>query len=202
MLTTEYDVIVAGHLCLDLTPEIPNIEMGQVFRAGRLVNASGLTISTGGPVSNTGMGLRTLGVRVGLVGKVGDDEFGRLAVERLRRAGNVDGIRIATGESTSYTIAFASSVLDRMLLHYPGVNDSFCFADINSDLLPRAKHFHFGYPPLMRRMYEHRGAELVRIFEYAKACGLTTSLDMSLQTHLAHPAVLAGLRYWKTFCLM
>ena len=40
--------------------------------------------------------------------------------------------------------------------------------------------FHFGYPPIMRSMFENSGRELVEIFRRAKATGVTTSLDMSL----------------------
>jgi sugar/nucleoside kinase (ribokinase family) len=40
--------------------------------------------------------------------------------------------------------------------------------------------FHFGYPPLMKRMYENDGVELADIFRRVKARGLTTSLDMAL----------------------
>src|SRR3990172_9091313 len=48
------------------------------------------------------------------------------------------------------------------------------------DLLAEARLFHFGYPPLMKRMYEARGHELREIFRRAKGTGVTTSLDMAL----------------------
>ena len=194
MTDIEYDVIAAGHLCLDVIPEIPDGEIGQIFRAGKLVNVGPVSISTGGPVSNTGIALKMLGMRVGFIAKVGDDDFGRLAVERLKRAGNADGIRVTAEESTSYTVALASPQFDRIFLHCPGANDDFSLADIDDSLLLKAKHFHLGYPPLMRRLYEQDGAELVNIFAHVKACGLTTSLDMSLPD----PASVSGRVDWRS----
>jgi sugar/nucleoside kinase (ribokinase family) len=39
--------------------------------------------------------------------------------------------------------------------------------------------FHFGYPPIMRRMYSQGGVELAEVFRRARATGVTTSLDMA-----------------------
>ena len=39
--------------------------------------------------------------------------------------------------------------------------------------------FHFGYPTLMRSMYENDGAELIVLFKKVKECGCATSLDLS-----------------------
>ena len=39
--------------------------------------------------------------------------------------------------------------------------------------------FHFGYPPLMKRMYENDGEELIKIYRRMKEKGLATSLDFA-----------------------
>jgi sugar/nucleoside kinase (ribokinase family) len=52
--------------------------------------------------------------------------------------------------------------------------------------------FHFGYPPIMRRMVEQDGAELALVFSQAKATGVTTSLDMAFPD----PASAAGRADW------
>ncbi|WP_218197399.1 hypothetical protein, partial [Pseudomonas sp. 2995-1] len=44
----------------------------------------------------------------------------------------------------------------------------------------RAKIFHFGYPPLMKRMYEKDGEELIKLFQTLKAKDLVTTLDMAM----------------------
>jgi len=52
--------------------------------------------------------------------------------------------------------------------------------------------FHFGYPPLMERMYANDGIELATIFQRVKALGLTTSLDLSMPD----PSSAAGRANW------
>ena len=39
--------------------------------------------------------------------------------------------------------------------------------------------FHFGYPTLMKRMYEKNGAELKKLFMRVKSKGIATSLDLA-----------------------
>jgi len=179
----EYDLVAAGHICLDIIPQIPDTgarNMGDIFRPGSLVNIGPCAISTGGPVSNTGIGAVKLGAKVAFMAKVGDDEHGRIVRRRLEKSGSSQGIRTAPEVCTSYTVAVAPPGIDRMFLHCPGANDTFTSADIAYDLVARASHFHLGYPPLMRSLYENEGAELAEVLRSAKQAGATTSLDMSL----------------------
>lgn len=46
-------------------------------------------------------------------------------------------------------------------------------------MLNDATLFHFGYPTLMRSMYENDGAELIALLKKVKECGWATSLDLS-----------------------
>jgi sugar/nucleoside kinase (ribokinase family) len=81
--------------------------------------------------------------------------------------------------STSYTIVLSLTGHDRMFLHSPGANADFCSADVPDELLHGTRWMHFGYPPLMERMYSNDGEELRDLFRRARAAGATTSLDMS-----------------------
>jgi len=176
------DVIVAGHICLDLIPTFPGtgVNYQELFSPGKLVKVSELVTSTGGPVSNTGLALKKLGIKVALMGKVGTDFIGDGIISRLREEELDEGMRIVVGESSSYTIAIAPPGIDRMFLHNPGANDTFGFADVDFDLVEKARVFHLGYPPLMERMYSDDGREMMDIFWKAKELGTTTSLDVAL----------------------
>ena len=79
-----------------------------------------------------------------------------------------DGMLIAAGEHSSYTLIFSSPGVDRAFLHYPGPNDTFCAADVSDEALTGARIFHFGYPPLMRRMFLDAGSELATLFRRAR----------------------------------
>jgi len=177
-----YDVIVAGHICFDVTPDMTNMgrDFAKALIPGNLLNVGPATVSTGGAVSNTGLALLKLGIKTGLMGKVGTDFFGRAILEYLRTFGIKSGMRVIKGEHSSYTLVIAPPGVDRIFLHCPGANDTFTIEDIDFDLVARAKVFHFGYPPAMRAVYAHDGAEMRRIFEKAKAAGAVTSLDMTM----------------------
>ena len=185
------DAVVAGHLCVDITPEFPSGSrtVGEIFRPGTLTNVGAATISTGGPVSNTALPMQRLGMNVKLMGKVGDDTFGRAVLEIIRTEapGAEAGMVVVSGEKTSYTIVIAPPGIDRIFLHCTGSNDTFGSEDVDLDVVRRARLFHFGYPPLMARTYANGGAELVKIFQGARSAGATTSLDL-VYTDPAGPA--------------
>ncbi|GIO15710.1 hypothetical protein J19TS2_52650 [Cohnella xylanilytica] len=179
------DIVVAGHICLDVIPSIagakPASGLGDLLVPGKLVEVGPAVLSTGGSVSNTGLSLHRLGFPVKLMGKVGDDPFGDLIRKKLREHGErlADGMIVASGETSSYSVVISPPGVDRIFLHATGANDTFAAADVPADSLRGAKAFHFGYPPLMRRMYEDGGAELESLLAKAKAEGLTVSLDLA-----------------------
>ena len=70
--------------------------------------------------------------------------------------------------------------IDRVFLHNPGSNNTFVADDVDYEVLAGAGVFHFGYPPLMEKMFAEGGAELTDIFRRARETGATTSLDMAL----------------------
>ena len=188
------DVIVAGHICFDVIPRIlgKGEDFFKAFRPGKLIDIGEAAISTGGPVSNTGIGLLKLGVKTGLMGKVGTDFFGRAILERLHAIRLDKSMTVVEGEHTSYTLAITPPGIDRIFLHNRGTNNTFGLEDVNYAIARSTKVFHFGYPPLMKRIYEKDGAELTRIFRKAKQVGCTTSLDMALPD----PASPAGKIDW------
>lgn len=174
-----YDCLVAGHICLDIIPEINSTVQ---FVPGQLMDIGPVTFGTGGPVSNTGLALHKLGMRTRLVGKVGDDLFGK-AVRRIlfdQDASLVETMLEVPKESTSYSIIISPPEQDRMIFHFPGCNDRFEAQDVSDPLLEATRLLHFGYPPVMQRMFEEDGAQLEGLFHRAKSAGATTSLDMSM----------------------
>ncbi|MCA9444475.1 MAG: carbohydrate kinase family protein, partial [Candidatus Omnitrophica bacterium] len=182
-MSKPFDVMVAGHLCLDVIPRFFDTgarRIDEIIRPGKLVNVGPATISTGGPVSNTGINLKNLGNRVCFCARLGNDEFGRLAQERLDQSGSAEGVRMVEGSTTAYTLVLAPVGIDRIFLHNTGANDDFGPEDLDPKLIEQCRHFHFGYPPLLKRLYRDGGDNLTEVFRIAKKAGATTSLDMSL----------------------
>jgi sugar/nucleoside kinase (ribokinase family) len=177
-MTKAASVVVAGHVCLDVIPALAD---PVALRPGHLVTAGPAALSTGGAVANVGLALHRLGVPVRLVGKIGDDLFGGAVQDALRAHAPdlADGMIVAQGEATSYSIVVSPPGVDRAFLHCPGANDTFTANDVQFDELAGAQIFHFGYPPLMRRMHEDGGAQLRDLLARARATGAVTSLDLS-----------------------
>lgn len=178
------EVVVAGHICLDVIPAMHEMKegIGAILVPGKLVDIGAAVIATGGAVSNTGLALHRLGLRTKLMGKIGDDMFGGAIVDVLRSYGGQElagGMIVAAGESSSYTLVINPPNIDRIFLHCTGANDTFTAADIQEEALTGARLFHFGYPPLMRKMYEDGGDELAALLAKAKNAGLTVSLDLA-----------------------
>lgn len=178
------EIIVAGHICLDVIPSFSDKSSSaqhSLINPGSLTRVGPAVCSTGGAVANVGLALHKLGNSVHLIGKLGDDMFGRQMIQILNAAGNnlANTLRVASGECTSYTIVINPPGTDRFFLHCPGANDSFGLSDVDPELLTGARIFHFGYPPLMRKIYQNDGQELAMIFALAGKKGLATSLDMA-----------------------
>lgn len=192
-------MVVAGHICLDVIPKL--YERKDVARTlldpGQLVVVGPAVMSTGGAVSNAGLALHRLGIPTVLMGKVGDDLFGGKVLDILRGhdPALTEGMSVTPGEPTSYSIVISPPGVDRMFLHCSGTNDTFGAGDVDYDRLNEAKLFHFGYPPIMRRIYSGGGRELEYLLKRVRKHNVTTSLDMSMPD----PESASGRVDWKSF---
>lgn len=185
MLKKKLDVVVAGHICVDITPSVGSVsgtKVADILRPGKLLEVGAPRISSGGTVSNTGLTLRRLGMKVSLMGKCADDPFGEMLLDVLAEEapGAEKGMSVTADGETSYSVVIALPGIDRIFLHCPGCNDTFGPEDIDRGIVERSRMFHFGYPPLMRKMYESGGRALQQVLSNASQAGAGTSLDMAL----------------------
>ena len=198
-MRSSFDVIVAGHICLDVHPDLSGTNrepFEKIFRPGHLLASGPVSFATGGAVSNTGLALSRLGIKTRLLGKIGDDLFGRTICQIINSYGEdlTKGVIVDPSGNTSYTIIINYPGVDRIFLHSPGVNDTFQIDDIPYESLKQARLFHFGYPPLMRSTFIDNGWSLTKIFRRAKQTGVTTSLDMAFPD----PSSEAGKADWRS----
>jgi len=191
------EAVVCGHIALDVIPWFPTGggTLSDLMVPGKLVNVGPAIATTGGTVSNAGLALHRLGVPVSLIAKVGDDLFGQAVLDILRGHDPTlaEGMLVTSDAPTSYTIVISPPGTDRVFLHCPGANDTFGADDVPYAQLHGARVFHFGYPPLMRRMYADGGEELASLLRRVKEQGIVTSLDMALPD----PASEAGRAPWR-----
>lgn len=196
-MKTRGKVIVAGHICVDITPIFPGnyrIEnVGQILQPGRLLHMDGVDVHTGGAVANTGLAMKILGNDVSLVGKIGEDAFGKIVLDVLGKYQAEKDMIVSAQSSTSYSVVLAVPGIDRIFLHDPGANDTFGADELNWQMIAQAELFHFGYPPLMRKMYQDDGRELAAMLRKVKELGTAVSLDMAA----VDPVSEAGKAGWK-----
>jgi sugar/nucleoside kinase (ribokinase family) len=90
------------------------------------------SIRVGGAGANAALALAETGMRVRLVGCIGDDPVGRWMREALDRAGLAEELFVAAEGSSGLTVALESPERDRTFLTYLGVN-----ADWTTDMIPQ-----------------------------------------------------------------
>src|SRR5215469_5884301 len=121
---TRQTIAVAGHCCLDVFPTF-SAQANSALVPGRLLDVGPAVLAPGGAVSNVGLALHRLGAPVRLLGKVGDDPFGRILLDAYAQAGLAAGMLISPGETTSYSVVISQPGNDRIFLHCPGANHTF-----------------------------------------------------------------------------
>ncbi len=162
-------VLVADHLCSPI-PHLP--------RAGELVLADRLQLAIGGCAANAAIDLARLGVRVGAIGCVGQDAFGRFIVETLEAAGvEASGIVRLEGVGTSGTLIINVQGEDRRFVHAMGANAHFKAEHIPAERVRQVKVLYVGGYLLMPALEQDSLAEL---FRQARAWGVKTVLDIVL----------------------
>jgi len=162
-------VLVADHLCAPI-PRLP--------RAGELVLTEQLELAIGGCAANAAIDLARLGVRVGVIGCVGQDAFGRFIMETLEAAGaETSGIVRLADVGTSGTLIINVQGEDRRFIHTMGANARLTVEHIPADRVRQARVLYVGGYLLMPAL-EH--ASLAALFRQARAWGVKTVLDVVL----------------------
>jgi sugar/nucleoside kinase (ribokinase family) len=170
-----HSVLVAGHLCIDITPEltgVPELVPGQLYEIG----SAELTL--GGCVANTGLALAVAGVPTRVCSRVGNDRLGEIARRLLAEQGvDLEGVTTTAGAATSYSIVLQLPGRDRTFWHHPGANAVFTGQEVSLD---GVDILHFGYPPLLPALLADDAAPLLNLLKEARSRQITTSLDLAV----------------------
>lgn len=164
------DVLVLGEINVDLILRLP-ANTTPVFGQERLV--SDATLSPGSSSVICACGAAQLGLRVGFLGVVGDDVFGRYMIEEMTQRGlDVSTVIVEPAVKTGVTVSLSTRV-DRALLTYPGSIAALTPERVDRTLLQRARHLHISSYFLQAGLREG----LPRLLTQARAEGMTVSLD-------------------------
>ena len=166
-----FDVLCLGIMVADVAAR----PVTGLPRKGTLATVERMELHTGGCAVNTGISLARLGIRTGVMGKVGQDGFGDFVTATLQKHGvDTRGVVRDTVNNTSGTMVMVDEDGERTFLHYIGANGAIREEDINYDLVRRARILHVAGHNLMPGF---DGPLAGRVLQRARAMGVTTSLD-------------------------
>ena len=164
------DLLVIGEINADVVVSDP--DPVPVFGQAERVVAS-IRLVPGSSSVITAAGAARLGLRVAMVGVVGDDALGRFMLEAMADLGiDVSACRVATARPTGASVILGSAS-DRAILTATGTIADVRAADVPPSLLARARHVHVGSYFLQPGL----AAEVPVLFRAAHAAGATTSID-------------------------
>ena len=166
----DFDLVVVGDCNADLL-----ISGGDVVPAfgqqERLVDEANLTIGGSGGICAAGAA--KLGLRVAMIGVVGDDMFGRFVRESLAITGvDVSAVRMHPRIPTGLSIHLIRDD-DRAIITNPGTIPELRSADIDAHLIASARHVHVSSYFLQTGLW----TGLPDLLRQARAGGTTVSLD-------------------------
>ena len=168
-----YDVIALGELLIDFAPQSVN-DMGYPV----------LAANPGGAPGNFLAALAKYGCKTAMIGKVGEDAFGKLLVDTLKNAG-VDTAGVLMDPNVFTTLAFvsldASGNRDFSFARKPGADTCLTPEEVNESLFAGGKVFHFGTLSLTDEPAATATRHAVNL---AKAHGLLISVDPNLRKPL------------------
>ncbi len=141
---------------------------------GKVSLVDQLELHLGGCALNPAIDLAKLGVGVGIIGKVGNDGFGRFILQEIEKNGiDSGGIKISESDGTSATAVIVSSDGERSLVRYYGTDNTFSLDDIDWELIESTKVLHIGGVFMLPSL---DGEPTVEILKKAKEWGITTSI--------------------------
>jgi ribokinase len=156
-------LLAAGHINWDVTLRVSALpepdgeaRITEQHRAG------------GGSAANVASALAGLELDAGLIGSVGTDEQGQMAVRELEATG-VDVSRVITVEGeTTVKYLVVDDAGEVMVLANDGVNEAVGPEDVAAEMVAGASHLH---------LTGQRPATAARLIDLAQTAGLTVSFD-------------------------
>lgn len=181
-------IIVADHVC-EPVDHLP--------APGELILTRRMDLTIGGCASNVAVDLVRLGMKAALVGKVGDDVFGRHINDALTAAG-VDCRHLGVAEQcdTAGTLIINCRGHDRRFIHSIGANGRFTGQEVTDAMIASARILYLGGYLLCDSM---AAGDIARAFRTAREGGVPTLLDVVIPGPGDYRARLEAVLPWTDY---
>jgi len=169
MKRSNLDVLAIGELNVDLILNgidgLPEI--------GKEKLAKNMALTLGSSTAIFAANVSSLGLKVGFLGKIGKDSFGKLVLDSLKEK-EIDVSMVIEDENcaTGATVVLNYDE-DRANVTHLGAMEFLSIKDISDEQLAQAKHIHFSSLFLQPGIRD----DISTLFARAKQLGVTTSLD-------------------------
>jgi sugar/nucleoside kinase (ribokinase family) len=165
-----FDVTIAGELNLDLIL----YGLPEDLPPERELLASGMMLTLGSSSAIVAHNLASLGCKVGFSSCVGADDFGEIALERLRAAGvEVSTVRRLGGDARTGLTVILPRGKWRNILTYLGTMSALKLEHLDLEYLASSRHFHLSSYFLLRGLQP----QVAGLLRELKSAGLTISMD-------------------------
>jgi fructokinase len=170
------DLIVCfGEMLIDFVPDVAGVSLAE---------STGFLKAPGGAPANVAVAISKLGGQSAFVGKVGDDEFGHMLADILRK-NNVNDEGVLFDQHARTALAFvtlkANGEREFMFYRNPSADMLLTEAELNLDLIRRSSIFHYGSISLISEPV--RSAHMAAM-NAAKQAGILCSYDPNVRLPL------------------
>jgi sugar/nucleoside kinase (ribokinase family) len=171
----EIRIVPRPEVCVvgEINPDLILYGLPKELKPEQETLVEGFRLTLGSSSAIFAHNLAVLGTHVGMVSKIGDDAFGKMAAGWLEAGGvDVAHVSIARTTGTGLSVILAHPH-ERFILTYPGTMFELSYADLDFDYIFSARHLH------LSSFFLHRALRprIPELFRCAKEKGLTTSLD-------------------------
>lgn len=136
--STDPLIISFGEMLIDFVPDTAGVSLAESYAFIK---------APGGAPANVACAISKLGGNAAFIGKVGDDEFGKLLVDILKQNKvNTDGVCFDTGARTALAFVTLRKDGEREFMFYrnPSADMLLKESELNMGLIQKAKIFHYG----------------------------------------------------------
>lgn len=165
------DVACIGILVADVIAK----PVDKIPAAGLLERIDSIQIFSGGCAMSAGIDMAKIGIKTALIGKTGADSFGTFLREELvKYQVNIEGLATDEKAQTSASVVLSAGNGERTFLHTVGANATFCYDDVNWDVIEKSRIVFVAGTMLMDAF---DGEDCARTLKKCKEMGKITVLD-------------------------
>ncbi|KAJ8630793.1 hypothetical protein MRB53_024116 [Persea americana] len=168
-------IVAFGEMLIDFVPNVAGVS---------LADSMGFLKAPGGAPANVAVAIRKLGGRSAFIGKFGEDEFGYMLVDILKKNEVItDGVCFDSNARTALAFVTLRDDGEREFMFYrnPSADMLLKESELNMGLIQKARIFHYGSISLISEPC--RSAHMAAM-EAAKQAGLLLSYDPNVRLPL------------------